>query len=124
MISTFLIRDPRQLRALTGVSEEQFEKSEEKFGEVYEDLRQRAYEEAVERGERKRKRGGGRKGSLPTIGDKLLFILYYLKNYPTVDVISCFFNMSRSKACENLGPVNNSVRCTESDFSGNVKSDS
>ncbi|GBC62002.1 DDE transposase family protein [Desulfonema ishimotonii] len=102
MSATFSIRDSRQLKALTGTSEEQFEKLKEKFSEFYEELRRKAYEEAVERGERKRKRGGGRKGVLPTIEDKLLFLLYYLKNYPTFDVLSSIFNMSRSKACENI----------------------
>lgn len=102
MAATFSIRNSRQLKAITGVSEEQFEKLEEKFGEVHEDLRRKAYEEAVERGERKRKMGGGSKGALPTIYDKLLFLLYYLKCYPTFDVISSVFNMSPSKACENI----------------------
>jgi hypothetical protein len=102
-MSTILsIRDSRQLKALTGASEEQFEKLKEKFGEVYEDLRRKAYEEAVRRGERKRKRGGGRKGALPTSDDKLLFLLFYLKSYPTFDVLSSVSDMSRSKACENI----------------------
>lgn len=102
MSKTFIIRDSRQLRAMTGVSEEQFETLKKAFDEVYEELKQKEYEEAVERGERKRKRGGGRKGNLPTIADKLLFVLFYLKVYPTFDVIAGFFGMSRSKACENL----------------------
>jgi hypothetical protein len=102
MSSSFTIRDSRQLRAMTGVSEEQFEKLEKAFDDVYEEQKQNEYEEAVERGERKRKRGGGRKGSLPTIREKLLFVLFYLKVYPTFDVLAGFFGMSRSKACENL----------------------
>ena len=32
---------------------------------------------------------------------KLLFILYYLKNYPTFDVLAATFGLSRSKACEH-----------------------
>jgi len=39
---------------------------------------------------------------LPTIPEKLLFVLYYLKNYPTFDVLAACFSMSRSKACENI----------------------
>jgi len=96
------IRDSRQLRAVTGVSDKQFKKLEEVFEETHEDLKQKAYEEAVERGERRRKRGGGQKGALPETGDKLLFVLYYLKTYPTFDALSAVFGMSRSKACENI----------------------
>jgi len=102
MSMIFSSRDSRQMKAVTGVSEEQFDELEKAFGAVYEEKKQKAYEAAVKRGERKRKRGGGRKGALPEIGDKLLFILFYLKVYPTFDVLSAFFGLSRSKACENI----------------------
>ena len=51
---------------------------------------------------RRRKPGGGCKGKLPTIADKLLFLLYYYKVYPTFDVLGTQFEMARSKANENL----------------------
>ncbi|MCP4345691.1 MAG: transposase family protein [Desulfobacterales bacterium] len=102
MTVLFMIRDDRQFKALTGVSREQFEKLGKFFAGVYEEMLQKAYEEAVGRGERKRKRGGGRKGRLPTVEEKLFFVLYYLKVYPTFDVFAGVFGMSRSKACENL----------------------
>jgi len=96
------IRDDRQIKALTGLSEEQFEILQQSFGEVYEEKQKEAYEQAAARGERTRKRGGGRKGTLATIADKLFFVLYYFKVYPTFDVLATFFSMARSKACENL----------------------
>ena len=34
--------------------------------------------------------------------DKLIFLLYYLKVYPTFDVLGAQFGMGRSKACENV----------------------
>ena len=34
--------------------------------------------------------------------EKLVFLLYYLKVYPTYDVLGAQFGMARSKACENL----------------------
>lgn len=71
------IRDERQFKSLTGLSEEQFESLHQSFSEVYEEKQQEAYEEAAALGDRKRKRGGGRKGNLPTIADKLFFLLYY-----------------------------------------------
>ncbi len=55
------IRDDRQHKALTGVSKEIFEKLAQIFGEIYEESQEKAYEEAVNSGERERKRGGGRK---------------------------------------------------------------
>ena len=96
------IRDERQLRALTGVSEKQFDKLLEKFTQVYEARQQAAYEAGVAQGTRQRKPGGGAKGKLPTYRDKLLFVLYYYKVYPTFDVLGTQFDMARSKAHTNL----------------------
>ena len=42
------------------------------------------------------------KGKLLTILDKLLFVLYDYKTYPTFDVLGTQFDMVRSKAHENL----------------------
>ena len=102
VVSLQMIRDNRQFRALTGLSREQFEKLSNFFSEVYEEIQHKAYEEDVRSGKRTRKRGGGRKGRLPTVREKLLFVLFYLKVYPTFDVLATAFGMSRSKACENL----------------------
>lgn len=49
-----------------------------------------------------RKSGAGIKGKLPTMADKLKFVLYYYKTYPTFDVLAAQFDMVRSKANENL----------------------
>jgi hypothetical protein len=96
------IRDDRQMRALTGVSLTQFEILLEPFTMTYTALRWQAYQEGSAKGTRKRRPGGGRKGALPTMRDKLLFVLYYFKVYPTFDVLGTQFNMVRSKANENL----------------------
>jgi len=59
-------------------------------------------------GARKRKPGGGSKGKLPTMSDKLFFILSYYKTYPTFDVLGSQFGMARSKAHVNtykLSPI-------------------
>ena len=92
------IRDDRQMRALTGLSQVQFAKLLPTFSEVYQAKRQADYEQAVQSGQRQRQLGGGRKSKLPTIADKLLFVLYYYKNYPTFDVLGTQFNLARSKA--------------------------
>ena len=102
------IRDERQFKALTGLSEGQFETLQQAFCEVYEEKIEEAHVHAVFQNEKKRERGGGRKSNLPTIKDKLMFLLYYFKVYPTFDVLGSVFNMARSKACENvhkLAPV-------------------
>ncbi len=99
---TLKIRDDRQMRALTGLPEEKISELKKVFAEVYEEKKQEAYEKEVAAGTRQRKRGGGRKGSLPRIWDKLIFVLYYLKVYPTFDVLGVQFGLCRSKACENV----------------------
>ena len=96
------IRDDRHLRALTGVTQKQFDLLPETFTLIFETLRQRAYQEGISGGTRKRRPGGGRKGALPSMREKLLFVLCYFKVYPTFDVLGTQFNMSRSKADENL----------------------
>jgi mRNA-degrading endonuclease RelE of RelBE toxin-antitoxin system len=45
---------------------------------------------------------GGRKGTLSTPELKLFFILFYLKNYPTFDVLGCLVDISPAKAEENI----------------------
>ena len=72
------------------------------FSDIYQATQQNTYEQGVESGTRTRKPGGGSKGKLPTMVDKLLFVLYYYKTYPTFDVLGTQFAMVRSKAHENL----------------------
>ena len=102
IIGTLKIRDERQLKAMTGLSEDQFDVLEKAFGQAYENKKQKDYEEGIKNGKRKRKPGGGIKGKLPTVRIKLFFLLFYLKTYPTFDVLGMTFNMSRSKACKNV----------------------
>jgi len=96
------IRDDRQMRALTGLSQKQFDALLTQFTAEYEEKRWKAYEQGVAAGKRQRKPGAGQKGKLPTPADKLLFVLYYYKTYPTFDVLGTQFGMVRSKAHENL----------------------
>jgi hypothetical protein len=96
------IRDERQLRALTGVPAEKLPILEAAFTLAMDDEKEQAYRKGRTEGKRQRKPGGGQKGKLPTVHDKLIFILYYLKVYPTFDVLGAQFGMNRSKACENV----------------------
>ena len=96
------IRDERQKRALTGVATEKFSTLEAAFGLALDDEKERAYQEGLVQGKRQRKPGGGQKGKLPSVSAKLIFLLYYLKVYPTFDVLGAQFGMNCSKACENV----------------------
>ena len=92
------IRDERQLKALIGLPREKFAVLAEAFARVYQAEQEHAYEQGLKR----RRPGGGQKGKLPNAEAKLLFVLYYFKNYPTFDVLGTHFDMARSKACENV----------------------
>lgn len=96
------IRDERQMKALTGLSQAQFDYLLPVFSDIYQATQQRTYEEGVQSGTRRRHPGGGSKGKLPTMVEKLQFVLYYYKTYPTFDVLGTQFAMARSKAHENL----------------------
>src|SRR6266704_6299753 len=96
------IRDERQMKALTGLSQAQFDPLLPVFSDIYRATQQQTYEEGVQSGTRRRHPGGGSKGKLPTMAEKLQFILYYYKTYPTFDVLGTHFDMARSKAHENL----------------------
>ena len=96
------IRDERQRKALTGLSQAQFNHLLPVFSDIYQATQQKTYEKGLASGTRRRKPGGGCKGKLPTMADKLLFVLYYYKTYPTFDVLGTQFEVARSKANENL----------------------
>src|SRR5438093_6709839 len=96
------IRDERQMKALTGLSQAQFDSLLPVFSDLYRAAQQHAYEEGSQSGTRRRRPGGGSKGKLPTMAEKLQFVLYYYKTYPTFDVLGTQFAMARSKAHENL----------------------
>jgi hypothetical protein len=96
------IRDARQMKALTGLSQAQCDHLLPVFSDIYRATQQQTYEAGVHSGTRRRHPGGGSKGKLPTMAEKLQFVLYYYKTYPTFDVLGTQFAMARSKAHENL----------------------
>lgn len=96
------VRDDRQMRALTGLTIAQFEGLVSEFAVDYQGQQQQAYQEGLAEGTRQRRPGGGAKGKLPGVADKLFFMLVYFKTYPTFDVLGTQFGMGRSKANENV----------------------
>ena len=96
------IRDERQMKALTGLSQAQFDSLLPVFSDTYRATQQQTYEAGLQSGTRRRRPGGGSKGKLPTMVEKLQFVLYYYKTSPTFDVLGAQFAMARSKAHEHL----------------------
>jgi hypothetical protein len=88
---------PKEFVALTGLARREFEELLPAFAQVL-----RAAEEQVRPAPRKRQRapGGGRKPSLPSVEDKLLFALVYTKTYPLQVVQGQLFGMSQPSANE------------------------
>ena len=84
-------RQERQLRAVTGLSIKQISI----LLPIFEVLIENQIEENKEN---KEKPNNGKVGALVTAKDKLIFILYYLKCYPTYDQFGFVFNMSGSSA--------------------------
>ncbi|MBD2731972.1 transposase [Nostoc sp. FACHB-892] len=86
------LKQDRLLRALTGLNRKAFDALLLTFSTVYLDIQQNK--------PRQRALGGGRKARLLTNQDKLFFILFYFKCYPTFDVAGLLFDMHRSQAHE------------------------
>jgi hypothetical protein len=90
----------RELKALTGLSKLEFKDFAVSFNETYHEIKQKRYEDNKDFF--KRKPGNGAIGKLETTNDKLFFILYYLKVYPTFDVLGFTFNMKGKNAHKNV----------------------
>lgn len=88
-----LAHDPRAIKALIGLSYQEFYDLVPVFEKSL-----RAFQ--MKKQNRKRKPGAGQKGHLPTTEAKLFFILFYLKTYPTFDVLGFLSGKSRGRTCE------------------------
>lgn len=94
----FRIRDSRQAKALTGCSLGMLYE----LLPVFEQLFREAVASRIPAADRSRAIGGGKKGVLRTTEDKLVYVLLYLKAYPTYDVLSAIFNLDRAPACRRV----------------------
>lgn len=84
------LNDERLLRALSGMNRQAFEQLLATFDLVYQEIQLNQ--------PRIRAIGGGRKAQLKTAQDKLFFILFYFKSYPTFDLAGLLFDIDRSSA--------------------------
>ena len=87
---------PRIFQSLTGLTPAAFAKLLPAFTQAYEAAL--LTEDAQRETARRRQRGGGRKATLATMADKLVFILFYFKFYPTQELLGFFFGFSQGQA--------------------------
>ena len=87
-----LLRDGRVLQAVLGTSRAEIEALIPQLEEVWQ-------QQLAQRPHRQRAVGAGAKGKLAGAERKLYFILFYLKVYPTFDLLSCFFPLHSSQCC-------------------------
>lgn len=88
------IRNDRQWRAATGLSEAQFNKLVQLFKKTYEDFHENTLDEQISMRTDDVK--------FQSYEDILFFILYGLKSGSTYDILALCFNLSRSVAFEQL----------------------
>ncbi|MEH2333204.1 transposase family protein [Nostoc sp.] len=86
------LKEDRLLRALTGLNRKAFDTLLPTFSTIYLNIQMSLPHQRALR--------GGRKARLLTNQDKLFFILFYFKCYPTFDVAGLLFDMHRSGAHE------------------------
>src|SRR5260221_4038383 len=88
------LRTDRMCKATTGLTVAEFTSLIPDFTFYYHEY------EAKRKKKRQRKVGAGRGSKIETVEEKLFYILWYMKTYPTFDVASFWVGFHRSNACE------------------------
>jgi hypothetical protein len=91
---------PRELLAATGLRADEFETLLKAFAAAYQ--AHYSAEQTVTGQVRQRRQGGGNKGKLNRIEDKLLFILVYEKTYPLQTMLGLQFGITQGRVNEWL----------------------
>lgn len=102
------VRDERQMKALTGLSQAQFNCLLPVFSTIYQATQQQRYEEGLRSGTRRRTPGGGSTGKLAAMAEKRRFVRYDDTSYPTFEVLGTQVAIVRSQAHANrhkLSPI-------------------
>jgi hypothetical protein len=79
------------MKALTGMTIAEFEALVITFSLVLQKY------QATRKSKRKRAVGGGRKHTLQTAAERLFFMLFYVKCYPTMDLAGFLFGVDKSR---------------------------
>ena len=87
-----ILKSDRLLRATTGFNRKAFDELLPSFSQAFETATQLTSKH------RQRSQGAGRKSNIPTVSDKLFFILLYFKAYPTFDLLGILFDFDKSRA--------------------------
>lgn len=87
-----VLGEDRLLRAFSGLNYKAFEELQLSFAMALEQLPTPAGKQP-----RQRAVGGGRKAHLGSASEKLFFVLFYDKCYPTFDVAGVLFGVHRSR---------------------------
>lgn len=87
-----ILNQDRLLRATTGLNRKAFDDLLVSFESVY-----MCHGNKIQ-SHRQRRIGAGRKSQLKSIAQKLFYILFYFKCYPTFDLASILFDFDRSQA--------------------------
>lgn len=91
-----LSKNSRLFQNFTGLHLDAFAQVLSTFADIYEaDLDER---DEARQMSRQRQRGGGRTSAIPNVADKLVFILFYFRHYPTQTLQGFLFNMSQPQA--------------------------
>jgi hypothetical protein len=89
---------PRIFRQLTGLTMAAFQTLLTDFERAYDDDRQQRDRRRPT--PRHRRPGGGAKGVLSSPEDKLVFLLFYFRQYPTQETLAFLFGFSQGQACQ------------------------
>lgn len=84
------LQDERLMRAVISMGRKEFTDLLKRFAPLVKRVK---YKQG-----RKRKKGAGRKHTLKTAEQKLFYMLFYMKCYPTFDVAAFFFGVDKSQA--------------------------
>ncbi len=98
-----VLKNPRAMSALTGVTAKEFEQLLPDFTKTWESSK--CYQHR--RDANVRKIGAGRKGFLKSMETKLFYVLFYYKCYPTYDLLSIIYDCNRSNACRRQFELGN-----------------
>lgn len=96
------IKDWREIKALLWLSLEEFQFIVDLFWEITNIIKDEEYEKRKEKNSNARKSSWWNPSKLNNNKNKVFFLLYYLKTYPTFDVMWFTFWMDRSTACVNI----------------------
>lgn len=93
------LRTDRLCKSLTGLTVSEFNNLTADFSWNYHEYEEKRITE------RKRKLGGGRGSKIETIEEKLFYVLFYLKTYPTFDMASFYVGFEAHKWAHILLPI-------------------